>query len=226
MAYRRSALMQERLANNRDRILLATRRLVARGGFREASMSSVAAVAGLSTGALYRYFPSKAQLFVELLTQAVDREIAILRLIAERPDPAAARLAAAVRSYAARALQGPQLAYAFIAEPVDPEVDAARILCRRAFGEVFATILRAGIASGEFADQNVAVSSAAIVGAFTEALIGPAAAPAVEHGDPRGMVEAICGFCVRAVTGGAGGLADAARPDRDHPASSSKGIHS
>ena len=52
MAYRRSALMEERLANNRDRILLAARRLVAKGGFREVFISAVAAVAGLSTGAL------------------------------------------------------------------------------------------------------------------------------------------------------------------------------
>src|SRR5581483_9139430 len=124
MAYRRSPLMQERLANNRDRILLAARRLVARGGFREASMSAVAAVSGLSTGALYRYFPSKAGLFVELLTQAVEREIGLLQLIAHRAEPARNRLAAAVRSYAGRALQGPHLAYAFIAEPVDPEVEA------------------------------------------------------------------------------------------------------
>jgi len=36
MAYRRSALMEERLASNRERILDATRVLIARGGLREA----------------------------------------------------------------------------------------------------------------------------------------------------------------------------------------------
>ncbi|MCB1796286.1 MAG: TetR family transcriptional regulator, partial [Candidatus Competibacteraceae bacterium] len=50
MAYRRSPLMEERLANNRDRILVATRKLVSEGGFREAQIAAVAAVAGVSTG--------------------------------------------------------------------------------------------------------------------------------------------------------------------------------
>src|SRR3546814_17697038 len=73
-------------------------------------------------------------------------------------------------------LQGPYLAYAFIAEPADPDVEAARILCRRDFGDVFKRLLRKGIASGEFPKQSVDVSAACIVGAFTEALVRP-----VEH---------------------------------------------
>ena len=36
MAYKRSALMEERLAGARERILLATRELVATGGWRNA----------------------------------------------------------------------------------------------------------------------------------------------------------------------------------------------
>ena len=66
MAYRRSPLMQERLADNRQRIVRAARKLIASDGFRGASMTAVAAASGLSTGALYRYFPSKAELYVEL----------------------------------------------------------------------------------------------------------------------------------------------------------------
>src|SRR3546814_5328155 len=57
-------------------------------------------------------------------------------------------------------LQGPYLAYAFIAEPADPDVEAARILCRRDFGDVFKRLLRKGIASGEFPKQSVDVSAA------------------------------------------------------------------
>ena len=73
MTYRRSPLMEERLANNRDRILMATRKLVAEGGFREAQVAAVAAVAGVSTGMIYRYFSSKAELFGEVLGVAVER---------------------------------------------------------------------------------------------------------------------------------------------------------
>ncbi|HEY0917013.1 MAG TPA: TetR/AcrR family transcriptional regulator [Solimonas sp.] len=200
MAYQRSALMQERLAENRERILRAARTLVAQGGFREASINAVAAAAGLSTGALYRYFPSKADLFVEVLTEAVRRECDILREIIARPGTADQRLRAAVESFARRALEGPHLAYAFIAEPIDPEVDAARILCRQEFSDVFKTVLGQGVASGEFPPQSVDVAAACIVGAFTEALVRPVA-PTTPRSKDEKLVEAIVDFCARAVAG-------------------------
>jgi len=209
MAYRRSPLMQERLADNRQRIVQATRRLIAKGGFREASIAAVAQEVGLSTGAIYRYFPSKSELFVEVLTHAVDNECAILNAIIGREAPATERLRAAVESFASRALEGPHLAYAFIAEPIDPEVDAARIVCRRQFSAVFEKVLRAGIKSGEFAAQAPDVTAACIVGAFTEALIRPVTSPSTPAA-ARKLVRAIAEFCVRAATG-AGPEADKAR---------------
>ncbi len=201
MAYRRSALMEERLADNRDRILLAARKLVADGGFREAQVAAVAAAAGLSTGTIYRYFPSKAELFVEVLTRAVEQEIQILDEIAQRDAPASERLGAAVASFVRRALAGPNLAYAFIAEPVDPEVEAARILCRKQFGDVFKTILIAGIDSGEFPTQDCDAAAACIVGAYTEALVGPIGPATRNTRDKARLIESIRTFCIRAVGG-------------------------
>lgn len=198
MAYRRSPLMQERLADNRERIVRAARKLIASDGFRGASMTAVAAAAGLSTGALYRYFPSKAELYVELLTEAVTHECEILEGIVAGTGSARDRLRAAVESFARRALEGPHLAYAFIAEPADPEVDAARIVCRQQFGAVFARVLRDGIAAGEFPPQLVDVSAACIVGAFTEALVRPVT-PRLRRTDEGRLVSAIVDFCERAV---------------------------
>ena len=104
MPYRRSALMQDRLADNRARIMRCTRHLIARGGFRAARISAVASDAGLSTGSIYRYFPSQAQLFIEVLTAAVAHEIELLERIAAAPEPAAQRLQRAVEAFARRAL--------------------------------------------------------------------------------------------------------------------------
>ncbi|MDY6948218.1 MAG: helix-turn-helix domain-containing protein, partial [Pseudomonadota bacterium] len=92
MGYKRSLLMEERLADNRQRILKAARALVAEGGFNHASIGAVAASAGLSAGAIYRYFPSKAALFVEVLTSAIDHEIAILQDIAKSEANVTVRL--------------------------------------------------------------------------------------------------------------------------------------
>jgi len=193
--------MEERLADNRERIVRAARHLVARGGFREAQIAAVATEAGLSTGSIYRYFPSKAELFVELLGKAAEHEIDILRSIADGEGTPSARLFAAVESFTRRALDGRYLAYAFIAEPVDPEVDEARIRHRRAIAEVLKSIVRAGIESGEFPDQNLDASAACLVGAFTEALIGPTAPSAEAVSDREWLVEQICTFCFRAIAG-------------------------
>jgi AcrR family transcriptional regulator len=199
MAYRRTPRMQKRLAQNREAIVRAARQLIAGGGFREAQISAVAAVAGLSTGAIYKYFPSKTELFIEVLRDAVRHEIAILRRIAQAPGTSAQRLHAAVESFVRRALEGPYLAYAFIAEPADARVEAARLRARRAFSEVFKDIVREGIVRGEFPKQDLDVTAACIFGAFTEALVGPIAARAVRDKEP--LVSAICTFCERAVAG-------------------------
>ncbi|WP_305805017.1 TetR/AcrR family transcriptional regulator [Stenotrophomonas sp. YIM B06876] len=199
MAYRRSELMEKRLAGNRERILVATRRLLADGGYRSASVTAVAAEAGVSTGLIYRHFPSKAELFVEVLTAAVEHELAILTAIAAEPLPAVARLQRAIASFVRRAMAGPGLAHAFIAEPVDPQVDAERIRCRRLFGDVFRQIVAEGVAAGELPDQDLDVAAACIVGAYTEALVGPTAPSREGLRDGGQLVGAISGFCLRAV---------------------------
>src|SRR3984885_3877408 len=168
MPYRRSALMQDRLADNRARIMRATRHLIARGGFRAARITTVAAEAGLSTGSIYRYFPSQAQLFIEVLSAAVAHEIELLERITTTAAPAPLRLQHAVEAFARRALEGRNLAYAFIAEPIGAQVELARMRSRREFSLVFQRLLTAGIRSGEFPPQDVEVTAACIVGAFPE----------------------------------------------------------
>ncbi|MGA2563200.1 MAG: TetR/AcrR family transcriptional regulator [Steroidobacteraceae bacterium] len=200
-SYRRSARMAERLADKRERIMRAARKLIARGGFQAAQITAVAAGAGVSTGSIYRHFPSKAALFVEVLNAAVAHEIAILEQIAHAQGSVSLRLQRAVESFAHRALEGRNLAYAFIAEPIDAEVDSERIRCRRRFSRVFARLLREGIDAGEFPAQDIEAGAACIVGAFTEALITPIA-PGSRAPPARArtrLVAAISGFCLRAV---------------------------
>ena len=199
MAYKRSELMEKRLAGHRERILVAARRLVAAGGYRNAPITAVAAEAGVSTGLIYRHFPSKAELFVEVLTFAVEHELEILAAIADEPLPAPERLQLAVASFVRRAMAGPGLAYAFIAEPVDPEVEAERIRCRRLFGDVFKRILEDGVHAGELPAQDLEISAACIVGAFTEALVGPIGPSRKSVRDKERWVTAISAFCGRAV---------------------------
>src|ERR1700733_1202948 len=202
MPYRRSALMQDRLADNRARIMRATRHLIARGGFRAARITSVAAEAGLSTGSIYRYFPSQAQLFIEVLSAAVAHEIELLERITTTAAPAPLRLQHAVEAFARRALEGRNLAYAFIAEPIGAQVDVARLRSRRDFSAVFQRLMIAGMRGGDFPPQDAEVAAACIVGAFTEALVGPIA-PGSKAVTPRACARlsaAISRFCLSAVS--------------------------
>lgn len=199
MAYRQSPRMQARLADNRQRIVTAARRCIAETGFHGAQMAAIAEAAGLSTGAIYRYFPSKAALFVEVLGAGAQHEVRLLQDIAAGDQPPAERLRAAVECFTRRALEGPHIAHAFIAEPVDPDVDSERRAQRRALADVIRGILDDGIADGSFPPQDAQLSAAGIVGAFNEALVGPTAPSAKRHEARDTLVRNIADFCVRSV---------------------------
>ena len=175
MAYRRTQQIEERLADKRERIVKAVRRVVADVGFRDAQVSTVAAAAGVATGTVYRYFPSKSELFAEALIANSQYELDIVTQIAAGDGSPVARLEDAVRVFASRALKARGIAYAMIAEPVDAEVDVARLEYRRAFGRLFRQLIDQGIESGELPEQNSEATSACFFGALIEGLIGPLA---------------------------------------------------
>ena len=167
----------ERRAATRDAIVAGTLSLVAEGGWAAATMHDVARRAGVATGSLYRHFPSKGDLLAEVFAEAAGREQAIVRDIAADEERAPLeRLGAAIEAFAHRANAGPTLAYALMAEPVDPAVEAARLANKQGYRAIFAATLDAAVAAGEIAPLDTGVAAAAIVGALQEALLGPLAA--------------------------------------------------
>jgi AcrR family transcriptional regulator len=198
LAYRRTERIEARFADTRAAILKATRRIVAESGFQEAQVAAVAAAAGVATGSVYRYFPSKADLLAETLRMICAREIEVVTAIAESEAPPRAKFADAVRVFAQRALRGSRLAYANIFEPVAPEVDDARLEIRRELAGVFAGMLKEGIAAGVFARIDPGLGAASVVGALLEGLVGPLA-PERRGRDDAAVVHDIVAFCLRAV---------------------------
>ncbi|MGI9024642.1 MAG: TetR/AcrR family transcriptional regulator [Burkholderiaceae bacterium] len=193
---------QPRAIDKKTRILQAARSVVAEGGFRELQMNAVANAAGVAVGTIYRYYPSRAELCAAVVSIISQREVEVLAEVATADGAPSDKLRDAVRTFAARAIRGRRLAYALIAEPIDPEVESTRLDYRRAIGRVFEAILHEGIASGEFrAAQDVEVSVACLVGAFMEGLVGPLAP------DARGIetraneiAESISVLCLAAVS--------------------------
>jgi AcrR family transcriptional regulator len=201
MVYRATPNTQARRQAQRDQLLEAARGLIAEGGFAGSSIQAVAARAGVATGSVYRHFPSKAELFVEVFEGASAYEVRRMAGAAQGHTSATEALRAAVRMWASRALQGRTLAYALIAEPVVPEVEAARLRLRRAYVDVLRTILRTGCEHGEFALPNIDVAAAAIVGALAEALVGPLSpGDTLDPEAADALVSALTHFCLQAVT--------------------------
>jgi AcrR family transcriptional regulator len=183
--YRRTPRVQARLSASRERILSAALSIVAERGYAGFSVAAVARRAGVATGSVYRHFPAKADLVAEVFRTASRREVDAVARAATLEGTAAEAVAAVIETFAGRALRAPRMAYALLAEPADPAVDAERLVFRRAYADAIATLISRGIAAGELPGQDVQVSAAALVGAIGEALVGPLAAGAAAA-DPAG----------------------------------------
>ncbi len=174
MVYRKTKHVEAKLADNRKHILKSARELVSEGGWAEAQISHVAASAGVGVGSVYRYFPSKADLFVEVLAEVSQREVDVLATIANAEESPSTRLHIAVATFVKRAMRNRRLAYAMIAEPCQREIDEARLSYRESISATIMQIVLDGQKEGDFrSDINPSIAATVIVGGFMEALIGP-----------------------------------------------------
>ncbi|HET6504807.1 MAG TPA: TetR/AcrR family transcriptional regulator [Amycolatopsis sp.] len=173
MPYRRTPRVEARLAAQRAAILAAATELLAERGYAGCSVAAVAERAGIATGSVYRHFPGKAELVVELFRGVVNHEVDAVREAATRPGDPAERVAAVFETFAERALKAPRRAYALLAEPVDPPVEAERIVFRRVFRDLAAEHIAEGVRTGLLPPQDAVFTAAALVGAATEMLVGP-----------------------------------------------------
>jgi AcrR family transcriptional regulator len=165
-------------------------------------MSAVANAAGIAVGTLYRYFPAKTDLMIEVVALSAQREVDVVAGIAMGDSTAADRLGAAAWTFANRALRGRRMAHALVAEPVEPEIEAARLKYHRALARVFLTIIEDGVRTGEFPHQNARASADCIVGCLFEGLVSPLASDTLSS-DPtlNDHAVAIISFCLRGVSG-------------------------
>ena len=206
MAYRPSEARLDRDQALRQRILACALQRVAAGGFAALTMQALAEDVGIATGSLYRHFRSKGALAAEVFADASQREVDALAATLRAPGSAPQRLRAGLEQFAARAWHSRRLAFALIAEPVDPEVDEQRLLYREAYAELFGDLLEEGVRRGEFRLEQVGLVAACLVGAIAEALVGPLSPPARAAraaGHPTlelaDVSASLITFCLRAV---------------------------
>ena len=210
MAYRDTDKVRARKRTVRDAVLGAARDRIAAGGYAAAQIQAVAEDAGVATGTVYRYFDSKADLCAEVFRSVVRHEVDAVDAAAHGTGSPEQRLRAVVETFTRRALRAPRLAYALLAEPVDPLVEAERLLFRHTYARLIRDVLTDGIAAGRFAVQDPDLAAAALVGALNETLVGPLSpkpdTPADDHpandAAADDLVEGLTAFCLRAVAAG------------------------
>jgi AcrR family transcriptional regulator len=183
----------------RQSLVAAAGELIEGGGYAAASVAAIAQRAGVSAGALYRHYPSKAELFVEVFRAAAERELAAMHEAATKSGTFAPRFDAVIATYARSALANRRLAWALVYEPVEEIVDVERLAYRRRYREGMAELLRAGIAERAIPEQRVALTSAAVVGAIAEALVGPLSPVGDESVTDAELVADLVRLCRRAV---------------------------
>jgi AcrR family transcriptional regulator len=206
MPYRRTENVVRRLAARHDAIVAAAGALAAEAGINAVQIAPVSQRAGVATGTVYRYFPSKTDLVAALVAAVSEGEIGAMRRAADAAPGPLSALAAAITTFAARALESRKLAFALIGEPADAAdaADADRLRFRAALSTELGKRVAAAMQAGHLPEQDIAVAAPALTGALIEGLIGPLAAAARDEAGTRDGVQALTLFALRGL-----GVADA-----------------
>lgn len=117
-------------AETRQRLVLAARRVFARLGYDATTNREIAAEAGITTGAIYHYFASKAELFVAVFAEVQDEVYAEFEKAAAAHERFADRLDAVLDAAADLNASDPSLAAFVAAVPgeADRHPDLAALL--------------------------------------------------------------------------------------------------
>ena len=198
MAYRRTERMSAQLAARQAAIMAAARSLARDSGIAAVQIVPVAQRAGIASGTVYRYFPSKDDLVGAVVGAFAEGELAALRrAAAAAPGPLSA-LAAGIMTFALRMLEERRLAWAILADPGAGGAPAGRLAFRRALTDTFKELIQAATAAGHLPSDEPPCAAAALIGAILEGLLLiPEETPS---SDDRGReAQALTLFALRAL---------------------------
>jgi AcrR family transcriptional regulator len=138
----------------RERIMAGAKRAFMASGFRATSVPQIAAEAGVSVGLIYRYFPSKEELFLAVCQASTDAQLdELAAALSQIADPRE-RLASAIRLFVRSLIEedwGAIVVHALAEADRNPRLrDMLQRLWEqdRGFAAMF---IREGIARGEIA---------------------------------------------------------------------------
>jgi len=131
-------------------------------GIKAATTKDIAALAGVSEGAIYRHFESKEELAQWLFQENAQRLVAHLDQSVKEADDPPTQLGAVQRAFFEFAFREP-LAYAYIMEAHTSEVaQLPREFSRPK--DVFVNVIQRGMARGYFRDLDPHLAAGLVIG--------------------------------------------------------------
>jgi AcrR family transcriptional regulator len=159
--------MQTRSGETRGRIAQAALRLFGEKGYDATGVAEICSTAEVSKGAFYHHFPTKQQLFVELLEswlKGVDESLAGAAKAAPSVPEGLLAMAAATREVFASADGRLEIFLEFWEQARhDQAIWKAFIAPYRRYREFFAGIVTRGIREGSFRDVDAQAAGQALV---------------------------------------------------------------
>lgn len=156
---RKRVFKQERSKETYEGILRAAAGVFAEHGFEKAQAPDIARAAGISTGAVYRYFEDKREIFLEMLDDALTHARADVEkrlATADLSEPRAA-IDAVIGVFFARAKRDRALTRVYLAMSLsDPDVAALRAESEAADREVLTALIAAAVPAERIADPAAA----------------------------------------------------------------------
>jgi AcrR family transcriptional regulator len=151
----------QKKAESRRRILDAARAVFFRDGFMKANLDEMAEKAGVAKGTLYRYFDSKADLYVAVLARNSSNFVVQMEEAATRGGDAIERLRSIARFYFQHWLDHPdnfQIFWAIDNESVIGELPSEAIEETARYWEfslnILNGVLEQGVRDGEFVEHD------------------------------------------------------------------------
>lgn len=197
MAYRRTERVVQRLNARRDSVIAAAHEIAAESGLAAVQIVPVAARAGIAAGTVYRYFPAKADLVAALIGEVAAQECAAMQRAASAAPGRLSALAAAIVTFAVRALRRRRLIWAVLSQPASEEIEALRTGARRSLAGELGRLITAAVSDGHLPDQGASLASVAIIGSLIEGLAGPLAPEGNGERAGRDAVQALSLMALR-----------------------------
>jgi AcrR family transcriptional regulator len=178
-------------------IIDATARVFADKGFHGASTQDIADVLGIRQASLYYYFPSKEAALELVCARGVEGFLEAAKAIAAGPGRPSEKLASLIRSHLLPLTDRGDFVKVFLNERQHLPTESRRRVGRksRALERVFANVIKAGVAAGEF---RAAIDPRLV----TLAILGMANAVAAWHGKESASIDRISAEFARFILDG------------------------